>query len=581
MERNRKRFRRLAAALGLFCFCSSGLAACGKKDGGGDSGTGEKDDRFSWITEVQDVVDVFTAESNDYHSRRDNFNFLMTATEINFNAEITNDEVHGKTYHFSDITNTSNVMYRLLVDQSAVILDANDVVLDGENVSCGVEFSVDGTNVTGYEYGKKGSSWTSTKLPVMENDSLTSMKDAVKKYKEQAFPEISLCGPWSIISYLIAFRGEKSVHDVVTSWYDENSDMFILPDDDNKNLLLPYEIGYTSLGYADAVRNSTCTHMDTRVNSQALRYYVRNDHGGWDFKEPEILQYKNIRFKLDGKKLSSLSYDVMMAENRYNDETYGLHFDFAFDADMEVTGLDRPSKEANSGVRLDEDILDDYENETLAEYKKFYQGRNYTVGYEAYSYARFYDNSESKELVYKFDAWVTHDAVSYYIRYKQNYSDFYEEHVIFEKIDETTYMQYTHNCDLGTWRKKAYKMAEGQTVEDSMKAYAEEYWKNIELDNANVFGSSLIYSSLLKSYVGGIGAAYEVLGSGDIKLSLPVDTILNVKESGLNYIMTTHLFTYTSYYDESQYDWSGYATKLISNVGTTNIEIPADAVSEE
>lgn len=59
----------------------------------------------------------------------------------------------------------------------------------------------------------------------------------------------------------------------------------------------------------------------------------------------------------------------MMAENRYNDETYGLHFDFAFDADMEVTGLDRPSKEANSGVRLDEDILDDYENETLAEYK--------------------------------------------------------------------------------------------------------------------------------------------------------------------------------------------------------------------
>lgn len=234
MERNRKRFRRLAAALGLFCFCSSGFAACGKKDGGGDSGTGEKDDRFSWITEVQDVVDVFTAESNDYHSRRDNFNFLMTATEINFNAEITNDEVHGKTYHFSDITNTSNVMYRLLVDQSAVILDANDVVLDGENVSCGVEFSVDGTNITGYEYGKKGSSWTSTKLPVMENDSLTSMKDAVKKYKEQAFPEISLCGPWSIISYLIAFRGEKSVHDVVTSWYDENSDMFILPDDDKK-----------------------------------------------------------------------------------------------------------------------------------------------------------------------------------------------------------------------------------------------------------------------------------------------------------------------------------------------------------
>lgn len=68
----------------------------------------------------------------------------------------------------------------------------------------------------------------------MENDSLTSMKDAVKKYKEQAFPEISLCGPWSIISYLIAFRGEKSVHDVVTSWYDENSDMFILPDDDKK-----------------------------------------------------------------------------------------------------------------------------------------------------------------------------------------------------------------------------------------------------------------------------------------------------------------------------------------------------------
>lgn len=46
-------------------------------------------------------------------------------------------------------------MYRLLVDQSAVILDANDVVLDGENVSCGVEFSVDGTNITGYEYGKK------------------------------------------------------------------------------------------------------------------------------------------------------------------------------------------------------------------------------------------------------------------------------------------------------------------------------------------------------------------------------------------------------------------------------------------
>ena len=104
--------------LGLFIIPSLAIAGCGKKDKDNDDSnqTDVLKESLSWIEKTENLREAFNAVRNNY---------TMTAKNINFTVNTSQDEYGENVYSISNPT-YGDVSYKIILEDDAILFDAGD-----------------------------------------------------------------------------------------------------------------------------------------------------------------------------------------------------------------------------------------------------------------------------------------------------------------------------------------------------------------------------------------------------------------------------------------------------------------------
>lgn len=572
-------------SLCLLLSCAVTLVACGNK----------KDDEalrasLSWYETHHDLRKVLKEASNNY---------TLEVKEIT-SFDMDSEEVQGayNTYYKytpKNVNYSNDTMYKLTLEHDAYLFDAGDKKdRNNKYFSSAGELYLDTTisDLRYNEYEKTDNSWvikanshSTPDYPVVEEHSALRDNYAMDIYVGIAFDNAI---------YDLDNVDDVDAVDAFISYYDKDSKTYIFNSSINTMINKCYYKYFTY--YSLETPTSNRYYFDRGRIDEDTNFWVFNEVEGENYYTTESLfnyYIQNIQMKLDGQKVTALSYDLYLTDGTdtsgYHECGFekGYHYEFTnigsskinLDADIQ------PSRSSYTGVRPTEEML------TAA--KTFFDNCNYTV-----SYKTDFCRSNNYNMEYEIEFKITDNAISRHMVTYQPANNGNDAQTIIE--DEITikengiWVQYTrYGGEGGVW----HRVEKSANYVVDLQYNAENFWDNLEdahmtISELDIKGE---YSDTLKSYVysGGEDALFEsssgsssytrlnyVSSIGDGKngenaFTNPVDAMYTFGENGLSSYFVRYGF---KYYPQISNPDSAYAEgmlfKTVSNIGTTTITVP-------
>lgn len=556
--------------LGLLVVPSLLLAGCGKS--GDDESSGVKE-QLTWAKTVDDVRNTFVEARKNY---------TLTVTELA--SENSKNEVGYSSY-------------KVVVGDDAVSLDIGDITevsnptsvkrknggLYEFNDSFATELALVNNQLKQYNYIKTNDGWTyegevedyylETEAANSKN-TVNSRKNDVEKMRSTVDKDYYFNAPWVILGYAL---DSKNPANSLASMYNKSTGTYTVPTD-NRSIIKSHNYHYSTI---DGENKQYMAY------DGYLYYVYEASNGGAQQYYFDIVTLSNFNFKLDGEKLTSLSYDVDMKSPLLPMDSY-IREQFTAKLHLEFTNFGTSQIDLGNAGKVSKEDVKGYEvsAEKLEAATEFYKGSSYTVSYKTQltNNLRNFENPE-----YEWEFKYTADGFSTYVKYYDaNYNETVEKYTIITWCDDTHYNEYTKNSatDNKWYRTSKTISSEYQTTQEYFGDIKETGWYNLE--SFNTEGRTLItenveYSSTLKSYIYDYDVknnknTYDLgysQGWSDLTFTVAVDAIYNFKEVDtyyyLNYYMTRHAVKYSPAEDMSA---EGYLVKTISGINETTLDIP-------
>lgn len=595
----KKKLLSFVLSLCLLLSCAVTLVACG----------GNKEDNalresLSWYKDYSTARELLNDASKNY---------TLEVKEISsFEMDDTWVEINSYTHHYDytpkNVTYASDTMYKLTVENDAFLFDAGDK-LDSKNKSFSTasELYLDEGSLKYNVYEKTNNSWaikanehdTSFYAVIEENNAVKNSYDLAETYFG------TVCD-----------RVLNNLHEKTYGENMEDLDAFLcFYDKDSKTF--KFNTAFDGVDYCRAqdVREYYGFQINGLDGENKYKlildnsFVILNKREGYNYYTLDRLggtfYLQNIEFKLDGEKITSLSYDIYV-QDLYSDElsngqggyefTNGYHFEYTnFGSSKVNLNSDvQASRSAYSGVIPTEEML------TAA--KTFYTGGNFTVSYKA-----DFCISNNLNMEYELELKITDNAISRHLVTYQPASGGNDAQTIIEDTitikENGVWVEYYRNGgEDGVWNRTV-KGANDQYDEEDLLGTAEIFWDNIEdahdtITELEIKGE---YSDTLKSYVyngGRKGLIKEenyggrvtektnyvsTIGdgiNGEHVLTDPSDAVYTFGENGLSSYLVRYGFKYKPASATSSSTYAeGMLFKNVSNIGTTTITAPADFIN--
>lgn len=570
-------------SLCLLLSCAVTLVACGNK----------KDDdalraSLSWYETHHDLRKVLKEASNNY---------TLEVKEIT-SFDMDSEEVQGayNTYYKytpKNVNYSNDTMYKLTLEHDAYLFDAGDKKdRNNKYFSSAGELYLDTTiaDLRYNEYEKTDNSWvikanshSTSDYPVVEENSAIRDNYAMDIYVGIAFDNAI---------YDLDNVDDVDAVDAFISYYDKDSKTYIFNSSINTMINKCYYKYFTYYSLEEPTSNRH--YFNEGSIDEDTNFWVFNKVEGENYYTTESLFYyyiQNIQMKLDGQKVTALSYDLYLTDGtetsgfRKCGFEKGYHYEFTNIGSSKINlGADiQPSRSSYTGVRPTEEML------TAA--KTFFTGGNYTV-----SYKTDFCRSNNYNMEYEIELKVTDNAISRHMVTYQPASNGNSAQTIIEDIIETKengiWVQYTRNGgEGGVW----HRVEKSANYVIDLQYNAENFWDNLEdahmtISELDIKGE---YSDTLKSYVysGGEKALMESNGykapalnfvstigdgkNGENAFTNPVDAMYTFGENGLSSYFVRYGFKYCPQISNPDNAFAeGMLFKTVSNIGTTTITVP-------
>lgn len=584
----KKKILSFVLSLCLLLSCAVTLVACGNKKDDDTLRAG-----LSWYETHHDLRKVLKEASNNYTLEvKEITSFDMDSKEI----QATYDTYYK--YTPKNVNYSNDAMYKLTVEHDAYLFDAGDKKgSDNKYLSSASELYLDTTigDLRYNEYEKTDSSWvikasshSTPDYPVVEENSALRDNYAMDIYVGIVFDN-------ALHDFDNVDDGDDV--DAFISYYDKDSKTYIFNSSINTMINKCYYRYFTYYSL-EAPTSTRYAYDQGNIDDDTNLFVLNKAEGGNYYTAKSLCNYyvQNIQLKLDGQKVTSLSYDVYLTDDTYSSASRecgfekGYHYEFTnigsskinLDADIQ------PSRSTYTGVVPTEEML------TAA--KTFFTGGNYTVSYKA-DFCR--NNHYTME--YEIELKITDNAISrHMVTYQPEHNGNAAQTIIEDSItikENGIWVLYTRNGGEGGVWDRVEKGADYMDAE-SLPYSAEIFWDNLEDTSGTISELDIQgeYSDTLKSYVysGGENALFErgsgyssyknlnfvsTIGdgrNGENAFTNPVDAIYTFGENGLSSYIVRYGFKYLPDGNSSNPSAEGMLIKTVSNIGTTTITAPTE-----
>lgn len=584
----KKKILSFVLSLCLLLPCAITLAAC----------SCSKDDdalraSLSWYETHHDLRKVLKEASNNYTLEvKEITSFDMDSKEI----QATYDTYYK--YTPKNVNYSNDAMYKLTVEHDAYLFDAGDKKgSDNKYLSSASELYLDTTigDLRYNEYEKTDSSWvvkasshSTSDYPVVEEHSAIRDNYAMDIYVGIVFDNAM---------YDLDNVDDGDDVDAFISYYDKDAKTYIFNSSINTMINKCY-YRYFTYYTLEAPTSTRYAYDQGNIDEDTNLFVLDKVEGGNYYTTKSLCYYyiQNIQMKLDGQKVTSLSYDVYLTDDTYSSASRecgfekGYHYEFTnigsskinLDADIQ------PSRSTYTGIRPTEEML------TAA--KTFFTGGNYTVSYKT-DFCR--DNHYTME--YEVELKITDYAKSeHLVTYQPASGGNDAQTIITDTItikENGIWVEYSRIGGEGCTWYRTEKDANDYD-DEGLKYNAENFWDNLEdahgtISELDIQGE---YSDTLKSYIysGGEKALFErssgyssykklnfvsAIGdgrNGENAFTNPVDAIYTFGENGLSSYIVRYGFKYLPDGNSSNPYAEGMLIKTVNNIGTTTITAPED-----